>query len=148
MVYLNQAITLKMKTKITVECTINSTIEKVWKSWTTPEDIVKWNFASEDWYAPKAINDLTVGGKFVYTMSSKDGSMSFDFYGNYTEILLYKSIKYHTGDDRAVSIEFIENGSSVQIIETFEAEDENPIEMQRFGWQAILDNFKKHAESL
>ena len=137
-----------MKTKITVECTVNNSIENVWKSWTTPENIVEWNFASEDWYAPKATNDLTVGGKFVFTMSAKDGSMSFDFYGHYTEIILHKSIKYHTGDDRDVSIEFIDNGSSVQIIETFEAEEVNPIEMQRFGWQAILDNFKKYTESL
>lgn len=137
-----------MKTKITVECTANSSIEKVWDSWTTPEHIVKWNFASEDWHAPKATNDLTVGGKFVYTMSAKDGSMSFDFEGIYTEIILHKSIKYHTADDRDVSIEFIDNGTSVQVIETFEAEEINPIEMQRFGWQAILDNFKKHTESL
>lgn len=137
-----------MKTKITVKCTVNNSIENVWKSWTNPEHIVKWNFASEDWYAPKATNDLTVGGKFVYTMSAKDDSMSFDFEGIYTEIILNKSIKYHTADDRNVCIEFIDNGSNIEIIEIFEAEEVNPVEMQRFGWQAILDNFKKHTESL
>jgi len=134
------------KTKINVECIVNCNIEKVWEYWTTPKHIEQWNHASEDWHTPKASNDLNVGGKFTSTMAAKDGSFSFDFGGTYTEILEYKLIKYIMDDGRMASVDFITIGKTVEIVETFEAENQNPIEMQRDGWQAILNNFKKYVE--
>jgi len=133
---------METKPKITVECIVTSTIEKIWEYWTTPKHIEQWNTASEDWHTPKAVNDLRVGGKFCSTMAAKDGSFSFDFGGIYTEIQEYKLIKYTIEDGRMVSIDFIAIGDTVEIVETFEAENQNPIEMQRGGWQAILNNFK------
>lgn len=139
---------MENKSKITVESIINAKIETVWNCWTNPRDIEQWNNASDDWYTPKATNDLRVGGKFVSTMASKDGCMSFDFEGIYTEVIVHKSIKFDLADGRTVAVDFIDNQSSVAIIETFDPENENSIEMQRAGWQAILDNFKKYVEAL
>jgi len=138
---------MENKTKITVECTVNSSIEKVWNYWTTPKHIEQWNYASEDWHTPKASNDLVVGGKFCSTMAAKDGSFSFDFGGTYTEIQEYKRIKYTMDDGRMASIDFIALDNTVEIVETFEAENQNPIELQRDGWQAILNHFKKYVEN-
>lgn len=132
--------------KITVEATINAPIEKVWHAWTNPEHIMAWNNASPDWHTPKAENDLRVGGKFVYTMAAKDGSFSFDFWGIYDEITTNKSIASTLGDGRTLSLTFTENGNETLVSETFEAETENPVEMQQAGWQAILNNFKNHVE--
>ena len=138
---------METKTKITVECIVNSNIEKVWKYWTTPKHIEQWNYASDDWHTPKASNDLKVGGKFSSTMAAKDGSFSFDFGGRYTEIQEYKLIKYTMDDGRMASIDFIAIGGTVEIVETFEAENQNSIELQRSGWQAILNHFKKYVEN-
>jgi len=138
---------METKTKITVECIVNSNIEKVWKYWTTPKHIEQWNYASDDWYTPKASNDLKVGGKFCSTMAAKDGSFSFDFGGTYIEIQEYKLIKYTMDDGRMASIDFIAIGGTVEIVETFEAENQNSIELQRGGWQAILNHFKKYVEN-
>lgn len=138
---------MENKTKITVECTIKSSLEKVWKYWTSPEQIMQWNHASDDWYCPKASNDLKVGKRFLYTMAAKDGSFSFDFEGTYTDVNENISIKYVLDDEREVSVDFIAIGDLVEIVETFEAETQNPIELQQFGWQAILNNFKKLVES-
>lgn len=134
--------------KITVETTINASIEKAWDCFTQPEHITKWNFASDDWHSPKATNDLRVGGKFEYTMAAKDGSMSFDFWGIYDVINLNERIAYTLGDGRKAELIFTSKGGSTKIVETFEAETENTIELQKSGWQAILDNFKKHTESV
>jgi uncharacterized protein YndB with AHSA1/START domain len=133
---------------ITVKTEVNASIDKVWECWTTPEHITKWNNASADWHTPYAENNLQVGGKFKYTMASKDGTMSFDFEGEYTLVEQNKAIEYVMADARKVEISFesIENG--VEIIESFDPETENPEEMQRGGWQAILDNFKKHVENI
>lgn len=133
------------KTKITVRTTINGPVERIWKLWTTPEDIIHWNNASEDWHTPKATNDLRVGGKFTSRMEAKDGSEGFDFEGIYDEVALHRKISYTIGDGRKVSVIFSAVNGGTEIIETFETENENPIEMQRGGWQAILDNFKKYA---
>ncbi|MEC4005063.1 SRPBCC family protein [Flavobacterium sp. SUN052] len=133
--------------KITVEITIQANIEKVWNFWTTPEHIMQWNNASADWHTPKAINDLQNGGRFVFTMAAKDGSFSFDFEGTYSEIIPLKSIEYYIADNRKVSIDFITIGDVVEIVETFEAENENSIELQKQGWQAILNNFKNYVEA-
>jgi uncharacterized protein YndB with AHSA1/START domain len=131
---------------ITVETTVNSPVEKVWDFWTKPEHITKWSFASPDWHTPYADNDLRVGGEFKSTMAAKDGSMSFDFGGTYTTVDLLKKIEYTLGDGRKVSIIFDALSESTRVTEIFDPEGTNPVEMQRGGWQAILDNFKKYTE--
>ncbi|PKB16127.1 SRPBCC family protein [Flavobacterium sp. 5] len=133
---------------ITVKCTIDAPIEQVWKLWTIPEHITKWNNASDDWHTPYAENDLQVGGKFKSTMASKDGTMSFDFEGEYTQVENHSLIEYKIVDGRKVDVYFVGLENGVEIIESFEPETVNPEEMQREGWQAILNNFKKYAEDL
>lgn len=135
------------KIMITVKATINAHIQKVWKCWTTPDDIVKWNHASDDWHTTFAEVDLREGGKFLSRMEAKDGSFGFDFWGVYDKLILNQQIEITLGDDRKVSVVFTSlDYDNTQIIETFEAETTNPVELQRGGWQAILDNFKKHTE--
>lgn len=133
---------------ITVQSVVKAPIEKVWESWTKPEHIVQWAFASNDWEAPAAENDLRVGGRFKTTMAAKDKSASFDFTGAYTNVKEYELIEYNIDDGRHVKVEFEElpQEGGVKIIEMFEPESENSKEMQRAGWQAILDSFKKYAE--
>ena len=135
------------KQPITVETTINTPVEKVWKLWTTPEDITKWCNASDDWHTPSAENDLRVGGKFFSRMEARDGSAGFDFGGVYDEVKPHERIAYTLGDGRKVDITFTGENNATKVVETFDPEDTNPIEMQRGGWQAIMDNFKKYAES-
>ncbi len=134
------------KTIITVEATVNAPVEKVWKFWSSPEHITKWNNASDDWHTPYAENDLRVGGKFTSRMEAKDGSFGFDFWGIYDVVVTNERIEYTLGDDRKVKIVFTNKGNATQVIESFEAENENSIEMQKGGWQAILDNFRKYTE--
>lgn len=134
--------------KITIEATVQAPVEKVWETWTKPEHITQWSFASEDWFTPKAENDLRVGGEFTTRMEAKDGSFGFDFGGIYDEVTEHKLISYTLGDGRKVKIEFEENGDETKVIETFDPEDQNPVEMQRGGWQAILNNYKKYTEGL
>jgi len=131
---------------ITVETTVNAPIGKVWKYWTEPEHIKKWNNASPDWHTPAAEVDLRVGGKFSSTMAAKDGSMSFDFGGVYTEVKPNQKIEYTLGDGRKVKIAFTEEGKNVKVVEHFEVESQNPVDFQKAGWQAIIDNFKKYTE--
>lgn len=133
---------------ITVETVVHSPVEKVWEYWTEPEHIKQWNNASDDWHTPYAENDLKVGGKFVSRMEAKDGSFGFDFSGVYDEVSVNESFAYTIGDGRKVKIVFIRQENDTRIIESFEAEETNTIEMQQAGWQAILDNFKKYAESV
>ncbi|MFA6401920.1 MAG: SRPBCC family protein [Salinivirgaceae bacterium] len=137
----------KEKTEITVQTTINAPVETVWKCWTTPDDITKWNYASDDWHTTWAENDLRVGGKFLSRMEAKDGSEGFDFWGIYDKLITHELIECTMGDGRKLSIVFLPIGSTTQVIETFDAEDLNSIELQRYGWQCILDNFKKHTET-
>ncbi|MCM3115515.1 SRPBCC family protein [Neobacillus sp. MER 74] len=132
--------------KITVQTTVHAPVEKVWEHWTEPKHITQWNNASEDWHTPFAENDLTVGGKFLTRMEAKDGSFGFDFGGVYDEVKLNEVISYTMGDGRKVSVTFKGQGNDTEVIETFDAETTNPIEMQQAGWQAILDNFKKYTE--
>lgn len=131
---------------ITVEATVNVNVEIVWSKWINPNDIVNWNTASEDWHTTKAENNLVVGGKFSSRMEAKDGSFGFDFWGIYTHIIPNELIEYTMGDYRKASVKFSANNEQTTITTIFEAENENPIEMQQFGWQAILNNFKKYAE--
>jgi uncharacterized protein YndB with AHSA1/START domain len=133
------------KSVITVKTTVTTTVEKVWSLWTDTNHIIGWNNASEDWHTPKAENDLRPGGKFLYRMEAKDGSFGFDFSGLYSIVEPFKTIKYTLDDGRKVEISFSEIAGSTDIVESFEAEDMNSIELQRAGWQAILDNFKKYA---
>ncbi|NYE07177.1 uncharacterized protein YndB with AHSA1/START domain [Bacillus niacini] len=130
--------------KIVVETTVQAPVEKVWEYWTEPTHIKKWNSASEEWHTPFAENDLKVGGKFLSRMEAKDGSFGFDFGGVYDDVRLNEVIAYSLEDGRKVTINFIRQGDETKVIETFDAENSNPIEMQEAGWQAILDNFKKY----
>lgn len=132
---------------ITVKNTINAPVEKVWQMWTLPEHITKWNNASDDWHSPRATNNLVVGGTFSTRMESRDGKEGFDFNGTYQKIEKHSLISYVMEDGRKVTIVFKDKKGKTEVVETFDPENENPIEMQRGGWQAILDNFKKYVES-
>ena len=132
---------------ITVLAIVNAPVNKVWKLWTTPEHITEWNNANDDWHTTRAENDLRVGGKFLSRMEAIDGSMGFDFVGIYDVIQTNELIQYSLEDGRVVKVEFKDNGNETEVIETFDAENENSLELQRMGWQAILDNFKKYAET-
>jgi uncharacterized protein YndB with AHSA1/START domain len=131
---------------ITVEATINVPVVKVWRCWTEPQHITEWNNASEDWHTPRAKNDLKVGGRFSFYMEAKDGSAGFDFNGVYDQVKPNALIAYTIEGGRKVVINFSEKDGQTNIIETFEAENINPIEMQKNGWQAILNNFKEYVE--
>jgi uncharacterized protein YndB with AHSA1/START domain len=133
---------------ITVKETVNAPIEIVWRIWSDPIHITQWNNASEDWHTPKAENDLKTGGKFTFTMAARDGSMSFDFGGTYTEVKKHEFMEYVLEDNRKVNIQFLAKGNSTEIIENFEPESENTLELQEMGWQAILTNFKNYTEEL
>ncbi|TCD12070.1 polyketide cyclase [Pedobacter frigidisoli] len=134
-------------TPITIDTIVNAPVEKAWEFWNNPEHIKNWAFASDGWHAPHAENDLRVDGKFTTTMAAKDGSMSFDFGGTYTSVIVNKLIEYTLEDDRKVKITFEETDGKTHIIETFDPENINTIELQRGGWQAILNNYKKLVES-
>jgi len=132
---------------ITVEITVAAPVDKVWQYFTSPEHITQWYFASDEWHAPGAENDFQVGGSFKIKMAAKDGSFGFDFEGKYTEIEPEKLIVYELGDGRKVTTTFDGDDSSTKVTQTFDPETHNPIEMQKGGWQAILNNFKKHTEA-
>lgn len=134
------------KSPISVSSTINAPVSKVWEYWTKPEHITQWSSASDDWHTPRAENDLRTGGSFLSRMEAKDGSFGFDFGGVYDEVDTHKKIAYTMGDGRKVKIAFSPNGDQTEILQTFDPENENPVEMQQQGWQAILNNFKKYAE--
>ncbi len=131
---------------ITVEVLVKAPMEKAWDCFTNPAHITKWYFASDDWHAPFAENDLKVGGKFKTTMSAKDGSAGFDFEGIYSEVKKHQLIAYGLADGRQVRVVFAVNGGEVIVTESFDPESENSHELQKGGWQAILDNFKKYTE--
>ena len=130
-----------------VKASVKSPIEKVWDFWTAPKHITQWCTATPEWHTPRAENDLRVGGQFMSRMEAKDGSMGFDFAGTYDEIKLYDRITYTMEDGRKVEIEFEKAGEVVEIVERFQAENTNPLEMQQAGWQAIIDSFKNYTES-
>lgn len=119
---------------------------KVWNVYTTPEDIVQWNAASDDWHTTKATVDLRPGGNFSSRMEAKDGSFGFDFAGTYIAIVLHQRIEYTFGDRTGV-VEFEEGPDGITVRSTFDVEAEHPIEQQRFGWQSILNKFAKHVEA-
>ena len=133
---------------ITIETLVHAQINLVWDTWNSPNHVVHWNHASDDWHSPKAENNFVVGGKFVYRMEAKDNSFGFDFSGTYEEIVDKKRVVTRLDDNRLVKTEFYGENDSVRIVETFEAEDQNSIELQREGWSAILNNYKLYTESL
>jgi len=133
--------------KIKVHTIVDADINIVWDYWTLPEHIVNWNFADENWLCPTAENDLRVGGKFNYRMASLDGDEGFDFEGIYTEVVKHRKISYTLGDKRHVDVLFESVEEKTEVTEIFDPEDINSAELQRMGWQAILDNFKKYTES-
>jgi uncharacterized protein YndB with AHSA1/START domain len=134
--------------RITAQVVVNAPITRVWECWTKPEHIIQWAFASDDWEAPTAENDLRIDGKFKTVMAAKDGSSSFDFIGTYSVIKKHERIEYDMDDRRHVTVIFGETPEDVRVTETFDPESENPEEMQRAGWQAILENFKKYVEKI
>jgi uncharacterized protein YndB with AHSA1/START domain len=134
------------KIKITIEITVNSNIENAWKTWTTATDIMQWNTASEEWHTTNATIDLREGGKFCSHMEAKDGSFGFDFSGVYTKIIVHEQINYIMDDGRTCEIVFQQQDNNTRIVQTFEAETENSVELQKGGWQAIMNNFKNYLE--
>jgi uncharacterized protein YndB with AHSA1/START domain len=135
------------KIAITVAASIQAPVQKVWALWTDPQHIVNWNHASDDWHSPQAESDLREGGRFRYRMESRDGSMGFDFTGTYTKVDENRELSFTIDDGRTVQVVFIPYGNETTIKETFEAEGTHPVEMQRQGWQAIMNNFKQYAEA-
>ena len=133
--------------KISIETLVQADLATVWDAWNSPEDIKRWNAASEDWHTTQSRVDLREGGAFSARMEAKDGSEGFDFEGTYTRIVPRSLIEYRMSDGRGVTVEFKREGGAVLVRETFEAETENPPELQRKGWQAILDNFARHVEA-
>jgi len=132
---------------ITVSAVINAPIHKVWRLWTTPGHIIRWNNASDDWHTPRAENDLRPGGRFLSRMEARDGSVGFDFSGTYETVNQYEKITYELDDGRRVTVTFSAGATETRVVETFEAESENSLELQQTGWQSILDNFKRYAET-
>ncbi len=135
------------KPLITVEAIVNITIEKAWEFWVKPEHITKWCFASDDWHAPSSSSDLKIGGKISTRMEAKDGSFGFNFWGTYNEIKPNEKLAITLGDDRKWDTYFTQVEGGVKVVEEFEAENQNPVEMQQAGWQLILNNFKTYAEN-
>lgn len=133
-------------TNITIQATVKAEIAKVWKYYTNPEHIIHWNFASDDWCCPSASNDLKVGGKYIARMEAKDGSFGFDFEAIYDEIVAPQTLTYTMTDGRKVKASLHEANGSTEVTVIFEAENENPIDLQQQGWQMILNNFKAYVE--
>ncbi|HBX37288.1 MAG TPA: ATPase [Pseudohongiella sp.] len=134
--------------KINIETLVKADLETVWDAWNNPDDIKQWNAASDDWHTTHSTVDLREGGSFLSRMEAKDGSFGFDFEGTYTRIVPHQIIEYRMSDGREVSTRFVETGDGVMVTSVFDAETENSPEMQRDGWQAILDNFARHVQSL
>jgi uncharacterized protein YndB with AHSA1/START domain len=134
-------------TKITVAATINAPVEKVWEAWSNPKVIVKWNSADPSWHCPSSENDLTESGRFKHRMEARDGSFGFDFEGTYNKVDLHKEITYTMDDGRIATTLFSEKDGKTSVETTFDAETQNPLEMQKGGWKAILNNFVNYVET-
>jgi uncharacterized protein YndB with AHSA1/START domain len=133
--------------KITIETVVDATSEAVWQAWNDPAAIQQWNTAQDDWHTTRSSVDLREGGTFMSRMEAKDGSVGFDFEGTYTRVVPLRAIEYRMSDGREVQVEFSETPDGVRVRETFDAETENSPELQRAGWQAILDNFRRYVEA-
>ncbi len=146
--YIRTTTEWNMTGPITISTLISKPLAQVWDCWTGPEHVVHWNAASDDWHCPQATNELREGGAFSYTMAARDGSVSFDFTGKHTAVVPMQRIASVLGDGRTMDVRFAADGTGTLVTETFEPETENPVEMQRGGWQAILDRFKRYTETL
>ena len=133
--------------KITIEAVIDADIQKVWDYYNSPEHITKWNYASNDWHCPKAENDMKIGGVYLARMEAKDGSFGFDFKAIYDEIIPLAKVAYTLGDERKVVTTFVKQDDKTKVITFFDAEGVNLIDMQKAGWQSILNNFKRYTEN-
>lgn len=133
-------------TKITIQAVVAADRQKVWNCYTQPEHITKWNFATDTWHCPAASNDMRVGGKYLARMEAKDGSFAFDFEAVYNEIVDGEKFTYTMPDNREIQVSFEQTDDKTLVIVTFDPENENPVDLQRSGWQSILDNFRKYAE--
>jgi uncharacterized protein YndB with AHSA1/START domain len=136
-----------MPEKITVETSVAAGLEQVWDAYSNPDDIKQWNTASDDWHTTHSTVDLREGGRFQSRMEAKDGSFGFDFEGEYTRVVPGRAIGYRMSDGREANVEFTERDGGALVRVTFDAESENPAEMQRDGWQAILDSFRRYVEA-
>ena len=136
-----------MPERITIQVEVCRARSDLWRMWNAPEHIVCWNFASDDWHCPRAENDLRAGGRLCYRMEAKDGSFGFDYEAIYDQIIPDAKLEYTLTDGRRVETNFDDSGAGTRITTTFEAEQEHPADMQRLGWQALLDNFKRYAEA-
>lgn len=137
----------KMSTKVTITATVHADVQKVWDYYTTPEHITKWNFADSSWQCPFAVNDMRVGGTYLAIMEAKDGSFGFDFEAIYDEIIDGELFTYTMPNGRQVTVVFQKNSNQTEVAVTFDPETEHPIEVQKNGWQAILNNFKQYVET-
>ena len=133
--------------KITVAAVAKVPLQQAWDAWNNPADIKQWNSAQDDWHTTRSIVDLREGGRFLARMEARDGSAGFDFEGTYTRVVPHQTIEYRMSDGREVQVEFAERPDGVHVTETFDPENENSPELQRQGWQAILDNFARHVEA-
>ena len=133
--------------KVIIQANVSANIKKAWEYYTQPAHITKWNFATDDWMCPDASNDMRIGGKYIARMEAKDGSFGFDFEAVYNEISDGEKFTYIMPDNREVNVIFNQNGDATEVTVKFDAETENPIELQREGWQSILNNFKKYTET-
>jgi uncharacterized protein YndB with AHSA1/START domain len=138
---------MEKKTTISIQVVIKAPVKKVWKFYTEPEHIKQWNQASGDWHTPKVENNLKPRGKFTFRMEARDGSFGFDFSGTYDEVKINQLIAYTMDDNRKVKVTFTDTITETKVTILFDAEKTNSIEMQREGWQTILNNFKKYTES-
>jgi uncharacterized protein YndB with AHSA1/START domain len=136
-----------MTTMLTVKVDINASIQKVWDYFTTPQHIMQWNNANTDWHCPGATNTVKKEGQFCYTMAAKDGTMQFDFTGIFDEVLTEELLLITLGDNRKMKVSFASIGDVTEVVESFEPETQNSIELQQQGWQAILTSFKKYVEA-
>jgi uncharacterized protein YndB with AHSA1/START domain len=134
-------------TKITVSAIVNAPLEKVWDSYTNPKHIINWNFADPSWHCPSAENDMKVGGKYKARMEAKDGSFGFDFEAIYSEFIEKEKFTYAMAD-REVTTRFKSINNQTEVTTIFDAENENPIDLQQQGWQMILNNFKAYTEAI
>lgn len=133
-------------TKITIQAVVAADRQKVWDRYTQPEHITKWNFATDTWHCPAASNDMRVGGKYLARMEAKDGSFAFDFEAVYNEIVDGEKFTYTMPDNREIQVSFEQTDDKTRVTVTFDPENENPVDLQRSGWQSILDNFRRYAE--
>lgn len=137
-----------MTDPITVEAHVPVPPEQAWAAYTDAKAVTRWNFASSDWCCPSAQIDLRVGGRHVARMEAKNGSMGFDFEGTYEEVDAPSALTLRLDDGRCARTTFEPEGGGTCVRTKFEADATQPAEMQRDGWQAILDNYATYVSEM